>query len=507
MEEHEYPVHPLRVARIERGFTQEELAQELGLGVSTVRRAEQWFPLNIKSRCIISDYFKKSPKELGLMGRGWVQGSAQPATTSPAPITPHPSQHPSIGTPTPLLYKTEPPTNYTPTQALDLLGAQPNIITEQHAGAWLALGTSHLAQLFDEGWSLENILEALRVVLQSAQGLPKMNRRKLLELGATALVSSIPLPGRKQVSESERVQFTEALGKSIGEAWKLFHTSDNEQVLAIGRAQLYLIQQTQTLLYPDIQYLFYSAIYRLIGATLFFQERYTEAEHAHNCAYTAALEGANAWNMAQSRSWQAYVWNSQSHFIEAFQTTEAACNLISQQQDIESIRLHARLLAFAAENAALSGNEKETQSKLHESGRLLEYFRDSHEEFDRNSWLQTAGICALHFGHYDIANKRLQQSLNALPPHWKLRYLSTAVPLMITLTRLKKLEEALSLAQQVLPDIYDIQSTKLARQFIHYLQAELLTHFPNNNACLSFSKEAQRKLAVVLRLDEIIKEG
>ena len=506
MEEHEYLVHPLRVARVERGFTQEELAQELGLGVSTVRRAEQWFPLNLKSQRMISSYFKKSPKELGLMGRGWVQGSAQQVPTSSVSPIPNPSQHSSAGVPTPLLHKTAPPTSYTPHQALDLLGAQPNLITEQHTGAWLALGTSYLAQLFDEGWSLENILESLRVVLQSAQGLPKTSRGKLLDLGATALVSSIPLPSRKQVSESERAEFTEALGKSIGEAWKLFHTSDSEQMLAMGRTLLYLIQRTQSLLYSGIQYLFYSAIYRLIGATLFFQERYAEAEHAQNCAYIAALEGADAWNMAQSRSWQAYIWNSQGHFIEAFQTAEVACNLISQHQDIESIRLHARLLAFAATNAALAGSEKDAQFRLHESGRLLQYLRDPHEEFDYYSWLQTAGICALHFGHYDIAHKRLQQSLNALPPHWKLRYLSTAVPLMITLIRLKKLEEALALAQQIIPAIDDVQSTKLARQFIHYLQTELLTHFPTNNTCLSFSKEAQRKLAVMLRSDETIKE-
>ncbi len=170
MEEYEYPVHPLRVARVERGFTQEELAQELGLGVSTVRRAEQWFPLNLKSQRILSSYFKKSPKEPGLIGRGWVQDSAQPVPASPGSPIQNPSQHSSVGVPTPLLHKTAPTTSYTPTQALDLLAAQPNIIAEQHAGAWLALGTSHLAQHFDEGWSLENILESLRVVLQSVQG-------------------------------------------------------------------------------------------------------------------------------------------------------------------------------------------------------------------------------------------------------------------------------------------------------------------------------------------------
>ena len=37
MQTNEYPAHPLRIARVERGLTQEELAQEIGLGISTVR--------------------------------------------------------------------------------------------------------------------------------------------------------------------------------------------------------------------------------------------------------------------------------------------------------------------------------------------------------------------------------------------------------------------------------------------------------------------------------------
>src|SRR5712692_2592586 len=158
MQENDYLVHPLRVARVERGLTQEDLAQETGLGLSTIRRAEQWFPLNIKTQRILSNYFKKTAKELSLLGRGWTQGSAQPIPASQP--SPNLSQClPVVEAPMPLLHKTAPPAQYTPTQAIDLLGAQPNIVTEQHAGAWLALGTSHLAQLFEEGWSLESILE------------------------------------------------------------------------------------------------------------------------------------------------------------------------------------------------------------------------------------------------------------------------------------------------------------------------------------------------------------
>ena len=276
MQEYEYNAHPLRIARVERGLTQEDLAQETGLGVSTIRRAEQWFPLNIKSQRMLTDYFKKTLKELGLIGRGWTQGSAQLISSSPT--TPNPSQRlPAVAVSTPLLHKEAPPARYTPTQALNLLGAQPNIVTDQHAGAWLALGTSHLAQLFEEGWSLENILESLRVILQGVQGLPPINRRKLLQLSSTALISGITLPTNEHVSEDDKVRLNQSLGKSIGDAWKLFHTEGNAQVHAIGQTLLSLLQHAQTMLYPGLRPQFYSAVYNLIGITLHFQERNQEA--------------------------------------------------------------------------------------------------------------------------------------------------------------------------------------------------------------------------------------
>src|SRR6266849_680215 len=188
MQADEYVVHPLRVARVERGLTQEELAQEIGLGVSTIRRAEQWFPLNIKTQRILSNYFEKTPKELGLLGRGWTQGDGK--VVSPRQTAPHPAQHlPAVDTPVPLLRIAAPFSQFTPIQAIDLLAAQPNIVTDEHTGAWLALGTGHLAQLFEEGWSLENILNCLRVVMQGAQGIPAMTRRKLLQLSGEAMVS------------------------------------------------------------------------------------------------------------------------------------------------------------------------------------------------------------------------------------------------------------------------------------------------------------------------------
>ncbi len=388
------------------------------------------------------------------------------------------------------------PMSLTHHQALDLLSENALTTPEQQLWAWLAVSAHDLAPLFDADWTLDAVLESLQIVLQGVQAMSMISRRKLLQLGAAAVVSGISIPTGKQVSAEERSQLHNALGESIAASWKLFHTAGNAQVLAVGQAQLFLVQQNQSLLYSSVQPLFYSGVYRLIGAALHFQGRYREAQRAHEKAYIAALEGADAWNMAQSRSWQAYGLKACGKYLEALQVADAALRLVSHQMDTESIRLQARLLAFTAENAALLHQGEEVQKRLGASEELLDRLPGFHEEFDRVSWLQQAGTCALSLKQYDVAMTRLQQALDELPAQWTLRSVSTAVPLAITLTRLGEMNEALVIAKSVVPVIKSLQSPTLVEEFHNYLQTELLANFSKDQQCQSFVVDAQRQLAI-----------
>jgi DNA-binding XRE family transcriptional regulator len=495
MQADDYVVHPLRIARVELGLTQEEMAQEIGLGVSTIRRAEQWFPLNIKTQRILCDHFKKTPKELCLIGRGWTQGDGK--TITPQQTAPRPPQHqPAVNAPIPLLQEAAPSPQYTPIRAIDLLAAQPNIVTDQHAGAWLALGTGHLAQLFNEGWSLENVLNSLRVVMQGAQGMSAITRRELLRLSSAAIVSDVALPTGEHVSEDEKVQVTDALGKSIANGWTLFHIASPAQVLVVSQSQLTLLQQVHTDVYPSILPMLYSGVYRLTGATLHFQGKYEQAHKAHEKAYAAALDNADLWNMGQSRSWQAYGWSAQGNYAEALRVTDAALRLIALQNDIESIRLRARLLAFEAENTALLGDEQGTETSLDTSKQLLEYLPMPHEEFDRTSWLRQAGICALYLQQNNMAAERLQQALDELPASWSLRYLSTALPLAKAYTRMRERDRALNVVQNTIPVIQSVQAGTFTKEFQSFLQNDLLKGFPGDKHCQHAIIDAQKQLAI-----------
>lgn len=516
-------MHPLAKERKRLALTQRVLADFAQVSVPTIQRAEAGKPLRADMIQLLCDYFSSrfhrivEPKDLGLI---YEEDSTPSASTLHLPKDTTP-EHTSTSLALDNgayngVYSQEGaivsmkegeslavqamPIVFIPVyQAVDLLRNASPVLSEQHLGALLACEANELTAFFDEGWSVDALLEALRVVLQGVQTMSKMTRRtfgrRLLELGAVAVVSGVPILDGKHISVEDRVKLHQALGESIAAGWRLFHTAGNAQVFAVGQAQLYLVQQNHSLLYPSVQPMFYSGVYRLIGAAQHFQGRYQEAFQAHEKAYIAALEGADAWNMAQSRGWQAYGLREHQNYGEAIQMADAALRLVSNQRDTESIRLRARLLAFSAENAAFLGDAQEVQGRLSASKELLADLSGYHEEFDQLSWLQQAGTCALTLKQYDDAVTLLQQALVQLPAQWTLRVVSTALPLARALTQKKERNAVVTLIEKTLPTVKASQSPVLVQEFTRYLQTELLTRFPHDSRCQTCVGEAQRQLA------------
>jgi tetratricopeptide (TPR) repeat protein/transcriptional regulator with XRE-family HTH domain len=377
----------------------------------------------------------------------------------------------------------------------EILSQSKDEVSATLATQLLSLSGKQLATLATLGWTQENILHALQIVLQGEMAMATMKRRQVLQLGASILfLGGIDLPTREHPSFEERAQLTRTLGEGIAAGWTLFHIASPAQVLAVGRSQLALLQQVHSDIYPTILPMLYSGVYRLNGAALHFQGHYDDAHQAHQKAYIAALDDGDVWNMAQSRSWQAYGLKALGNYDEALQVADAAVRLVSQQTDTESIRLQARLLAFGAENAALIGDTRGSETRLDTSERLLEHFQAPHEEFDHASWLQQAGMCALHLEQNEVAVMRLQQALNELPPQWALRYVSTAVPLAKAYARISELDEALKIVEATTPIVRSVQAPTLTQEFQSFIQGELPKRFPDNERCRTITAEAQRQL-------------
>jgi hypothetical protein len=68
---------------------------------------------------------------------------------------------------------------------------------------------------------------------------------------------------------------------------------------------LFILKQHRAVVNAGVLASYCSSAYRLVGATYHRHGRYDSALYAHKQGYLAALEGGDAWNMAQTRSWQA----------------------------------------------------------------------------------------------------------------------------------------------------------------------------------------------------------
>ncbi len=357
----------------------------------------------------------------------------------------------------------------------------------------LSLSSRQLATLTTLGWTPHDIMAAIDILLQGEAVMAKINRRQVLQLGAGLFLSGMALPIHEHPSAEERTHLSDTIGESIAASWSLFQSTHTAQVLAVGQAQLSLMQQAHHTLYPSVRPMHYSSVYRLIGGALHFQGRYDEARRAHEKSYIAALEGGDVWNMAQSLSWQADGFKAQTHYSSALETIEGALRLLSQQNTQEAIRLRAHLLASGAENAAYLGNVKDVEAKLSLSE---DFIKDlpAHEEFDHASWHQHAGACALILAHYDLAIRHLEQAMDELPPQWTLRHATTLMPLALAYARRQKRDASLAIAEKAIPVIKTINSPSLSKQFIGYMQKEFIGSFPDDPHIHTFVADTEQRL-------------
>ncbi len=133
---------------------------------------------------------------------------------------------------------------------------------------------------------------------------------------------------------------------------------------------------------------------------------------------------------------------------------------------------------------------------MHASEVLLERLARPHQEFDRASWLQQAGTCALSLGQYILAEEQLQRALDELPTEWTLRYTLTSLSLAKALTHIKEPEKAIEVARKVLPIIKATQTKVLTQKLMNYLQEDLIVSFPNDKNCRAFIAEVRQQLTL-----------
>ncbi len=385
-------------------------------------------------------------------------------------------------------------------QAIDVLTGGTQHTPDEQLGAWLTLGANHLSILLDTGWSSEQLLDAVRVVLQGVQGLPAMTRRKLLQLSGAASIIGITLLTGDHVSEEERIRLTQALGKSIIDGWKLFHTISTDLLFTIAEAQLFMMQQVHALHIPSVRCMFYSSIYRLKGAALFFLARYNEAMKAFDQSYIAGLEANDPWNMAESLSWQGGIWKACGMQARAIQTTEAALRLTYGYEETKSLPLRARLFAHWAESAALLHQPGIMREKLEASADLLKCL-ETNDEFDFPSWKQYRAVCNFYIGEVEAADRYFQQALEDMKPDWILQKGYTLLLQAQARLKMGEIDRSITAAHTALPFIARIDSPLINRGLMDYVQEVMCFSNSANTSIQAFAAETQR---LTLQADSMV---
>ena len=383
----------------------------------------------------------------------------------------------------------------TSTKAIDaLLTQEKEEASEAVAAHLLTLSGKQLATLTTFGWTQEDIMKALKIVLQGETAMANMNRRQVLQLGASMLVfGGINLPTEEHPSTQKRTQLAEHIGESIVAGWTLFHTAGTTQVLAVSQSQLALIQQAHTMLYPDALPFLYSGAYRLMGAALYFQQRYKEAFYTHNRGYLAAIESRDAWNIAESLSWEAYVYQECNQHTKAIEAIKEALKVIENRRDEPSLRLKAHLFACWAENATMLHEKRIASEKLELSEALLDQLAPN-EEFDRTKWHQQAGNCAMIHGDYATAARHFQDALDSLPKHWTLRHAITLVPLASAYARIGERDKSLEVADKAVPTLTAMNATLMLHQFADYIRHDLIEAYPGDPQVQAFVANTRQHL-------------
>jgi len=362
---------------------------------------------------------------------------------------------------------------------------------EQHQSAWLTQGASYLGQLLTEGWSIDEILNSLQIVLQGVQGMPIIMRGKLLALGADAMISDISVLTGKHVSQEEQVQLHHALGESIATGWKLFHMAGNAQVLAVGQALLHVVQQNHSYLSSRIRAMYYSSVYNLIGVALCFQEQYQLALDVHMNAHVASLATGEVWYVVQSLICQANAYQALGQCNKAIQTIEEAFRVLGDQFEVKYVRAKAHLLGCYADNSIKLGDYINAQRQLEASEVLLDQIGPS-EEFDATSWLHLAGNFALATRNYSKAIHFFEKALS-MPQTSNLRHASGSVALAAAYLYADE-NASLAVVEQNVSIIETVNAPLVNKQLADYIQQGLLITSPENERVKTFVSDIQYRI-------------
>ena len=109
---------------------------------------------------------------------------------------------------------------------------------------------------------------------------------------------------------------------------------------------------------------------------------------------------------------------------------------------------------------------------------LLHKVDASSDQFNHGAWLETAAVCALHLGQFDLAIARFNEALTALPEDWMARRVFVTIGLAGALASRGDREATLITVRETIPRLKVLQAQELNQHFRDSL-AKLIVWFPD----------------------------
>lgn len=321
--------------------------------------------------------------------------------------------------------------------------------------------------------------------------MPDVTRRKLFQMGTSAMVSTVMLPTGRFISQEHRKQVLDCLAENISVCWELFHTARPPQVLAVSQAQLHLVQLASNILPSSAIRPFHTSLNNLAGLTMNLQGRYTSALRTHRDAYNVAIEANDRLEIARSLKCMANDFRSLDKPAETINCIEAALNVIGHREDETYLRLEAHLLGCLAEIALTKGELSIAHQALEKSAPLIEKIGPN-EEFDLASWLQLKGETAFRNGDYQLAIQIYEKALPQVPTTSFIRQALFLLPLTIAYASARERDKCLQTAERAANIIALLDVPTLNNPFTDATQV-MLQSFPFESSVRAFVSSVEQR--------------
>lgn len=113
---------------------------------------------------------------------------------------------------------TQPHTLLSASKTIPVVAEEAEMMIDEEAlpalGTALVQGVSAFGPLFAQGWSLDMLVDALRIITPIINTIPAITQQTLLQMGMDSFIGNLPLASKRQFTEEEQLHLCQSFSQS-----------------------------------------------------------------------------------------------------------------------------------------------------------------------------------------------------------------------------------------------------------------------------------------------------